>query len=99
MLWLVNREHKSLWKDAIANKKRIIIVANYHISVIVEKDKDGYFAFSPDLKGCYTQGEAYEEVIENIRDAIRLHIEDRLADGEQIALPETVSLTSLEVAV
>jgi predicted RNase H-like HicB family nuclease len=74
-------------------------VVNYHISVIVEKDKDGYFAFSPDLKGCYTQGESYEEVIENIRDAIRLHIEDRLADGEQIALPETVSLTSLEVAV
>jgi predicted RNase H-like HicB family nuclease len=74
-------------------------VANYHISVVVEKDKDGYFAFSPDLQGCYTQGESYEEVIENIRDAIRLHIEDRLADGEQIALPETVSLTSLEVAV
>ncbi len=74
-------------------------MANYHISVVVEKDKDGYFAFSPDLQGCYTQGESYEEVIENIRDAIRLHIEDRLADGEQIALPETVSLTSLEVAV
>ena len=74
-------------------------MANYHVSVIVEKDKDGYFAFSPDLKGCYTQGESYEEVIENIRDAIRLHIEDRLADGEQITLPDTVSLTSLEVAV
>ena len=61
-------------------------MANYHISVVVEKDKDGYFAFSPDLQGCYTQGESYEEVIENIRDAIRLHIEERLADGEQIAL-------------
>ncbi|MGD8975090.1 MAG: type II toxin-antitoxin system HicB family antitoxin [Desulfobacterales bacterium] len=74
-------------------------MANYQVSVIVEKDKDGYFAFSPDLKGCYTQGESYEEVIENIRDAIRLHIEDRLADGEQITLPDAVSLTSLEVAV
>ena len=74
-------------------------MANYHISVIVEKDKDGYFAFSPDLKGCYTQGESYEEVIENIKDAIRLHIEDLLEDGEQVVLPETVSLTSLEVAV
>jgi predicted RNase H-like HicB family nuclease len=51
------------------------------------------------LKGCYTQGESYEEVIENIKDAIRLHIEDRLADGEQVALPDYVSLTSLEVAV
>ena len=74
-------------------------MANYHVSVIVEKDKDGYFAFSPDLKGCYTQGESYEEVIENIKDAIRLNIEDRLADGEQVSMPDTVSLTSLEVAV
>jgi len=74
-------------------------VVNYHVSVVVEKDKDGYFAFSPDLKGCYTQGESYEEVIENIKDAIRLHIEDRLADGEQVALPDSVILTSLEVAV
>jgi predicted RNase H-like HicB family nuclease len=74
-------------------------MANYHVSVIVEKDKDGYFAFSPDLKGCYTQGESYEEVIENIKDAIRLNIEDRLVDGEQVSLPDTVSLTSLEVAV
>ena len=74
-------------------------MANYRVSVIVEKDKEGYFAFSPDLQGCYTQGESYEEVIENIKDAIRLHIEDLLADGEQVALPKTISLTSLEVAV
>ena len=74
-------------------------MANYHVSVIVEKDKNGYFAFSPDFKGCYTQGDTYEEVIENIKDAIRLHIEDLLADGEQMTLPDTVSLTSLEVAV
>ena len=72
---------------------------SFHVSVIVEKDKDGYFAFCADLKGCYTQAESYEEVIENIKDAIRLHIEDRLADGEQLELPDTVSLTSLEVAV
>jgi len=29
----------------------------YRFSVIVEKDKDGYFAFCPELQGCYTQGE------------------------------------------
>jgi predicted RNase H-like HicB family nuclease len=72
---------------------------SYRFSVIVEKDKDGYFAFAPDLQGCYTQGDSYEEVIENIRDAIRLHIEDILASGESIDVSEIVSLTSLEVAV
>jgi predicted RNase H-like HicB family nuclease len=72
---------------------------SYRFSVIVEKDKDGCFAFAPDLQGCYTQGDSYEEVIENIRDAIRLHIEDILANGDSIDVSDSVSLTSLEVAV
>jgi predicted RNase H-like HicB family nuclease len=72
---------------------------NYRLSVIVEKDTDGYFAFCPELQGCYTQGESYEEAFENIKDAIRLHIEDRLESGEDIPIIESISLTSLEVAV
>jgi len=72
---------------------------NYRLSVIVEKDADGYYAFCPELQGCYTQGESYEEALENIRDAIRLHIEDRLESGEDIPIIESISLTSLEVAV
>ena len=47
----------------------------------VRKDKDGYFAFTPELQGCYSQGDTYEEAKENIRDAIALHIEDRLESG------------------
>ena len=47
-------------------------------SVVIEKDNDGYFAYCPALQGCYTQGDSYEETIENIQDAIRLHIEDYL---------------------
>ena len=74
-------------------------MGKYRVSVIVEKDKDGYYAFSPDLQGCYTQGDTFEEVISNIKDAVRLHIEDRLDSGEEIVLPETVSLTALEIAV
>ncbi len=71
----------------------------YRFTVVVEKDADGYFALCPDLQGCYTQGETYEEVLTNIRDAIRLHVEDRLEAGEEIGQPEAVSLTSLEVSV
>ncbi len=72
---------------------------NYRISVVIEKDENGYFAFCPELQGCYTQGDTYEEVIANIRDAIRLHIEDRVEAGEDLVMPESVSLTTLEVAV
>jgi predicted RNase H-like HicB family nuclease len=41
---------------------------------VIEKNEEGYFAFCPELQGCYTQGDTYEEVLENIKDAIRLHV-------------------------
>ncbi|MBI2251938.1 MAG: type II toxin-antitoxin system HicB family antitoxin [Armatimonadetes bacterium] len=72
---------------------------NYRFSVVIEKDKDGYFAFCPELPGCYTQGDTYEEILTNIRDAIHLYVEDKIASGEKISQPQSVSLTSLEIAV
>ncbi len=72
---------------------------NYRFSVVVEKDKDGYFAFCPELQGCYTQGDTYEIILENIKDAIKLHIADRRAKKEEISQPEMVNLTSLQIAV
>ncbi|MCL4512869.1 MAG: type II toxin-antitoxin system HicB family antitoxin [Candidatus Eremiobacteraeota bacterium] len=71
----------------------------YHFSVVIEKDKDGYFAFCPELQGCYTQGESYEGALKNIKDAVAIHLKDRMALGEEIPQCETVSLTSLEIAV
>jgi predicted RNase H-like HicB family nuclease len=72
---------------------------SYRVSVVIEKDADGYFALCPALQGCYTQGDSYEEALENIKDAIRLHLEDRIESGEDIPIVESISLTSLEVAV
>ena len=47
----------------------------YNFSIVIEHDKDGYFASCPELQGCYSQGETYEEALGNIKDAIRLHEE------------------------
>lgn len=71
----------------------------YRFSIVIEKDEEGYFAFCPELQGCYTQGDTYEEVLENIEDAIRLHVNDRLDSGVEVPQSQSVSLTSLEVAV
>jgi len=71
----------------------------YRFSVVIEKDSDGYFASCPELQGCYTQGDTYEDVLENIKDAMRLHIEDRIDSGEDIPQSASVSLTLMEVAV
>ncbi|MCD4815471.1 MAG: type II toxin-antitoxin system HicB family antitoxin [Methanosarcinales archaeon] len=50
----------------------------YTLPVVIEKDEYGYFAMCPALQGCYSQGDTYEETLENIKDAIRLHLEDIL---------------------
>lgn len=62
----------------------------YKFSVVIERDVDGYFALCPELQGCYTQGDTYEEVLNNIKDAIHLHVEDRLESGEDIPQAESV---------
>ena len=72
---------------------------NYRFSVIIEKDEDGYFAKCNELQGCFTQGDTYEEVIENIKDAISLHVEDRLDSNEEIPQSQAISLTLMDVAV
>ena len=74
-------------------------MAVYRFTVVIERDEEGYYAFCPELQGCYTQGDTYEETLANIKDAIRLHVEDRVEVGEEIPQAESISLTSLEVAV
>ena len=73
-------------------------MTDYEFTVVVGRDEDGrYVAVCPALQGCYTEGESEEEARELIEDAIRLHIEDRLASGEPI-YPE-VGATKVRVAV
>ncbi len=69
------------------------------LPIILEADADGYFVSCPSLQGCYSQGDTYEEAVENIKDAIRLHLEDRRANGEEPPEPVSVSLSTVEVSV
>jgi predicted RNase H-like HicB family nuclease len=73
-------------------------MGKFVLPVVIEKDDDGYFVYCPSLQGCYTQGDTYEEALANIQDAMRLHIQDRLAKGESIPTSDTISFTALEVS-
>ncbi|MCD5406831.1 MAG: type II toxin-antitoxin system HicB family antitoxin [Desulfotomaculum sp.] len=59
---------------------------NQMFSVIIEKDATGYLAFCPELQGCSTQAETYEEVIDDITEAIRQHVEGVTVYNEDIVL-------------
>jgi len=69
------------------------------LPIVIEADSDGYFVSCPALQGCYSQGDTYEEAVENIKDAIRLHLQDRLANGEELPEHGSVSLSTVKVAV
>jgi len=57
--------------------------------VVIEAcEEGGYFASCPSLQGCHAEGESYAEVIENIEDVIKTHLEIRRKHGEFI--PEVV---------
>ena len=57
----------------------------YNYTVILEKESDGgYHAFCPILKGCHSQGDTFEETLENVTEAIELYIESLMADNQPI---------------
>ena len=56
--------------------------------VTIERDEDGVFvAECPSIPGCVSQGETREQVVVNVRDAIRQCLEVRAERG----LPLTIS--------
>lgn len=59
--------------------------------VIIHKDKDSdYGVIIPDLPGCFSAGDSYEDALANTREAIECHIEGLLEDGEP--LPQAMSI-------
>jgi len=51
-------------------------IADRQFKVLIERDDDGYFVASvPALPGCYTQARTLSELMERIRDAIKLCLE------------------------
>jgi predicted RNase H-like HicB family nuclease len=59
-------------------------------AVVIEKAERNYSAYVPDLPGCVATGATVAEVEDEIRDAIRFHIDGLKADG--IAIPEPTSI-------
>ena len=58
----------------------------YTFPVVIEKEPEdpGYFAYSPALPGCFSNGMTVEETREHMREAIRLHITCLIEDGEPV---------------
>jgi predicted RNase H-like HicB family nuclease len=71
----------------------------YKVAIVIEKDDFGYYAFSPELEGCQTQGDTFEEVMANIREAIELYLSTLSGEEIKASLSKEILTTSLEVQV
>jgi len=74
----------------------------YSFEVVIEKEPDdpGYFAYSPTLPGCFSNGMTIEETKRNIREAIQEHVAALRERGQSIAQHERlVHVEELTVGV
>lgn len=69
------------------------------LNVVIEKDADGYYAWCPELPGCQSQGETFEEALENIREAAELYLETLSPEERQSLKQKQVVTTALEVSI
>ena len=61
----------------------------YRVLVVIEKAKNNYSAYCPDLPGCIATGKTQKQVEKNIFEAIQLHLEG--LREEKLPLPEPYS--------
>lgn len=62
--------------------------------VVIEKADDGSFsAYVPDLPGCTACADSVDEVTEEIRAAVRLHIESLRQHNEPVPPPTARAVT------
>jgi predicted RNase H-like HicB family nuclease len=59
--------------------------------VVIERSKDNFSAYSPDLPGCIAAGSTKEETLDLMRQAITLHLGGLKEDGLAIPTPSSTA--------
>jgi predicted RNase H-like HicB family nuclease len=83
--------------DAIEQPQEISTMSQ-KVSVVIEKDRHGYFAYCPELRGCQSQGDSFEEAMANIKEALELYLETLPLEELEQCLSQEIYSTSVEVA-
>ncbi|MBI4162149.1 MAG: type II toxin-antitoxin system HicB family antitoxin [Candidatus Aenigmarchaeota archaeon] len=66
--------------------------------VIIEQDEDGiYVGKVPELRGCLSQGNTLDELMENMKEAIELCLEVKAGNGKHQNNVKFVGVQEVEV--
>jgi len=62
------------------------VIRFYSFQIVIEREleDEGYYAYSPTLPGCFSNGKSIEEARRNIREAIEQHMASLLSHAQPI---------------
>ena len=72
---------------------------SHKVSIVIEKDDAGFYSYCPELEGCQTHGDTFEEVMANIKEAVELYLSTLSNEEIKASLSREILTTSLEVGV
>ncbi len=75
-------------------------MTEYQFTVVIEPDEHGFHAYVPALPGCHSFGDTVEEAQANIQEAMELHIEAMVEDGESVPTQhDPVFITRISIPI
>lgn len=72
---------------------------NYKVNIVFEQDENGYYVYAPELPGCHSQGDTYEDAMTNIKEAIDLYLEDLSPEETKQLLSKHIITTSIDINI
>lgn len=81
--------------DFAVNNDTEADMSGYRFPAYVVRDRDGWAAHCPAFPDCRARGATYEEALDNLRDVIKIFVEDGLGDDEPPPKYEEPSFTTL----
>jgi len=71
----------------------------YKVNVVFTEDEHGYYVYCPELPGCHSQGDSFEDAKTNIREALDLYLETMTQEEIADSLNKEIVTTTMEVKV
>lgn len=65
--------------------------------VVHSAEEGGYWVDVPSLPGCFSQGETIDEAMNNVKEAIELHIQGLKDEGQEIPKEEDLVIGRVDV--
>lgn len=81
------------------NQKSDTTEMNSRITAIIEHDEDGYYAWCPQLEGCQSQGDTFEEAMGNIKEAVSLYLETLSDEEKKEYLSKDIVTATVDIEV